>query len=65
MILLYRKRKPKVIVKGALAGFVVADFEWDEEFVDFYLETLIDTDEAPPASQIMEDEHFIFENEKE
>ena len=61
----YRKRKPKVIVKGALAGFVVADFEWDEEFVDFYLETLIDTEEAPPASQIMEDEHFIFENEKE
>lgn len=60
-----RKKKPKTIIKGVLAGFVVADFEWDEEFVDFYLASLAETEEAPPASEIMEDEHFIIENEKE
>lgn len=59
------KRKPKVIVKGALSGFAIADFEWDEEFVDYYLETLMNTDEAPPASEILEDENFIVETEKE
>lgn len=55
-----RQRKPKYVVKGALAGFMIADTGWETEFVDSILEKLSDTTTPP---QIVEDENFTIEKE--
>ena len=56
------RRKPKVLVKGCLAGFFVLDFAWDEAYIDSLIEqnpVTITTDTAIP----LEDEHFTIEKE--
>ena len=56
------RRKPKVLVKGCLAGFFVLDFAWDEAYIDSLIEqnpVTISTDTAIP----LEDEHFTIEKE--
>ena len=55
-----KRRKPKRIVKGQLSGFIIADKEWDSDYVDAYLEEVIfDSDEAPAMS--LEDDNFEIE----
>ena len=56
-----RHRKPKIVVKGPLAGFMIADTSWDAEFVDSLLVKLSDTN-TPPAESV-EDENFTIEKE--
>jgi len=56
------RRKPKVLVKGCLAGFFVLDVSWDDAYIDslFAQNPVTDTtDTAIP----LEDEHFTIEKE--
>ena len=59
----YRKRrsthrKPRIVVKGALSGFMIVDPSWDEEYVDNLL--ISATQKPEPAPVIAEeDENFI------
>ncbi|MDO4564669.1 MAG: recombinase family protein [Clostridia bacterium] len=56
-----RKRKPKIVVKGSLAGFMIADTSWEPEFVDSIIVKLFET--TTPPMDITEDENFIIEKE--
>ena len=56
-----RRRKPRIVVKGPLAGFMIADTSWEPDFVDSILEKLSKT-ETPPAT-IAEDDNFTIEKE--
>lgn len=56
------RRKPKVLVKGCLAGFFVLDVTWDDAYVNSLFDqspVTITTDTAIP----LEDEHFTIEKE--
>ena len=59
----YRKRrsthrKPRIVVKGVLSGFMIVDSSWDEEYVDNLLTPA--TKKPEPASAVAEeDENFI------
>lgn len=56
------RRKPKVLVKGCLAGFFVLDVTWDDAYVNSLFDQspiTITTDIAIP----LEDEHFTIEKE--
>lgn len=59
----YRKRrsthrKPRIVVKGVLSGFMIVDSSWDEEYVDNLLTPA--TKKPEPAPVIAEeDENFI------
>lgn len=59
----YRKRrsthrKPRIVVKGVLSGFMIVDSSWDEEYVDNLLTPA--TKKPEPASAVAEEgENFI------
>lgn len=57
-----RKCKPRIVVKGPLAGFIIADPKWDSEDVDSIMEKLSQPTETvtPPA---LKDENFVIEKE--
>jgi hypothetical protein len=55
-----KKKKPKRLVKGQLAGFIIADKNWDSDFIDEYLEQVIYDSETAPAMKL-EDENFEIE----
>ena len=55
-----KRKKPRRIVKGQLSGFIIADREWDSDFVNSYLEQIIyDSENAPEVN--LEDENFEIE----
>ena len=59
----YRKRrsthrKPRIVVKGVLSGFMIVDPSWDEEYVDNLLISATQKPEPAPAVA-EEDENFI------
>lgn len=56
-----RRRKPRIVVKGPLAGFMIADTRWETDFVDSLLDKLSEP-QTPPA-EIAEDENFTIEKE--
>lgn len=56
-----RRRKPRVIVKGALAGFMIVDLSWNTEYVDSLLAELTKDDNAP--AEMPEDNNFTIEKE--
>lgn len=58
-----RLRVPKPIVKGQLAGFVIIDTQWDDMFVDAYLEKVLYPTTPPPPNEVLEDENFRIEKE--
>ena len=64
----YRKRrnthrKPRIVVKGALSGFMIVDPSWDEEYVDSLLFSV--THKPEPASVAAEEDHNFIVIEKE
>jgi len=50
------------VVKGPLAGFIIADPQWETEDVDSIMEKLSHSTDTvtPPA---LEDENFVIEKE--
>ena len=56
-----RRRKPRIVVKGPLAGFLIADTGWEPDFVDSILEKLSET--TTPPAVLAEDENFTIEKE--
>lgn len=59
----YRKRrnshrKPRIVVKGPLSGFMIVDPAWDEQYID---NLLISTTQKPEAPSVVieEDKNFI------
>jgi len=59
-----RGRKPRIVVRGPLAGFMVADPTWSVEDVDGILERLAKQSEALAPQPLLEgDENFMIEKE--
>ena len=58
-----RHRKPRVVVKGTLAGFYYVDPSWTPEEIDSIFEKLYEPVIAPPVDTIEEDENFEIEKE--
>jgi len=56
------RRKPKVLMKGCLAGFFILDTSWDETYVDSLFAQTPVTDTQATAIPL-EDEHFTIEKE--
>lgn len=52
------RRKPRIVVKGVLSGFMIVDPSWDEEYVDNLLISATQKPEPAPAVA-EEDENFI------
>lgn len=57
-----RKCKPRIVVKGPLAGFIIADPKWEPEDVDSIMEKLSLPTEIV-TSPMLEDENFMIEKE--
>jgi len=57
-----RKCKPRIVVKGPLAGFIIADPKWGPEDVDSIMEKLSRPTEIV-TSPMLEDENFMIEKE--
>ena len=57
-----RKCKPQIVVKGPLAGFIIADPKWEPEDVDSIMEKLSLPTEIV-TSPMLEDENFMIEKE--
>ena len=57
------RRRPKVLVKGSLAGFFVIDASWDDSYVDSVVGRFTGMDDLPVAGLLMEDENFTIEKE--
>ena len=57
-----RKCKPRIVVKGPLAGFFIADPKWEPEDVDSIMEKLSLPTEIV-TSPVLEDENFMIEKE--
>ena len=59
----YRKRrsghrKPRIVVKGALSGFMIVDPAWDSSYIESLISST--THEINPTSVLAEeDENFI------
>ena len=58
-----RHRKPRVVVKGPLAGFYYVDPSWTPEDIDSIFDKLYEPVIAPPVDTIEEDENFEIEKE--
>lgn len=58
-----KRRKPKVVVKGSLAGFYIIDPEWEPRDIESLLPLPADTIEAAPVDLLEDDENFIIEKE--
>jgi len=56
-----KHRKPRYVMRGALAGFMIFDTEWDAEDVDSILQHPSDPMEIPPTLLLEDDENFIIE----
>ena len=57
-----KRCKPRIVVKGPLAGFIIADPKWGPEDVDSIMEKLSLPTEIV-TSPMLEDENFIIEKE--
>jgi hypothetical protein len=57
-----KKCKPRIVVKGPLAGFIIADPDWEQKDVDSIMEKLSMPTEIV-TSLVLEDENFIIEKE--
>lgn len=57
-----RRCKPRIVVKGPLAGFIIADPKWETEDVDSIMEKLSLPTEIV-TSPALEDENFVIEKE--
>ena len=57
-----RRRKPRYVVKGYLAGFMIVDPQWTAEDVDNIFLQLDENDENSSAD-INAEEHFFIEQE--
>lgn len=57
-----RRHKPRVVVKGPLAGFVIADLHWDGDYASALLESFAEP-YNPSAPYSEEDENFRIEKE--
>jgi len=55
----HRNRKPKVVVKGPLAGFIIIDPEWNAEYIDSL--TGLYYDESPTYQPLLDDDNFTIE----
>lgn len=58
-----RQKKPRMIMKGPLAGFFYMDPSWPQEDVDDIFAKIQEPIAPPPISLIEEDENFIIEKE--
>lgn len=58
-----RRRKPRIVVKGPLAGFMIADPAWDCADVDSIMKNLPEAYEVAPAPLLEDDENFIIVKE--
>ncbi len=61
----YRKRrsthrKPRIVVKGVLSGFMIVDPSWDEEYVDNLL--ISATQKPEPAPAVAEEDEKLYCN---
>ena len=56
-----RMKRPKAVVKGALAGFIIIDPEWNEEYIDSI--TGLYYNESPTYQPLLADENFTIERE--
>ena len=57
------RRKPRVVMRGNLAGFIIADANWSIEDVDNILEKESVLSESIPTPALVEDENFKIEKE--
>lgn len=58
-----RRRKPRIVVRGPLAGFMIADPAWDSTDVDSIMKNLPETYEVAPQPMLEDDENFMIEKE--
>lgn len=58
-----KRRKPRIVVKGPLAGFMIADLAWDITDVDSIMKNLPETYEVSPQPMLEDDENFMIEKE--
>lgn len=58
-----KAHKPRVVVKGPLAGFIIADPAWNSEDVESVLKKLYVNAEDVHDSMLMDDENFMIEKE--
>ena len=57
------RRKPRVVMRGNLAGFIIADANWSIEDVDNILDKASMPSESIPTPALVEDENFKIEKE--
>lgn len=58
-----RRRKPRYVVKGVLAGFMLVDLEWTDEDIDTIFASVPSTTEVNPAPLLDDEEYFMIEKE--
>ena len=58
-----RMKKPRIVMKGYLAGFYIVDPSWTPEDVEGFFEKLYDPNTEPPVQDTVEDENFEIEKE--
>lgn len=58
-----RMKKPRIVMKGYLAGFYIVDPSWTQEDVEGFFEKLYDPNTEPPVQDTVEDENFEIEKE--
>lgn len=58
-----RRRKPRIMVKGVLAGFMLVDFEWTAEDIETVFGPVPSTTVVNPAPLLDDAEHFVIEKE--
>jgi hypothetical protein len=56
-----KHRKPRIVVKGPLAGFMIADPDWDIKDVDAILEKYSGNIDYEPPNMLEDDENFMIE----
>ena len=58
-----KRYRPRMVVKGPLAGFVIVDPSWEDRLLDEIYEGLVQKQRPSPAPIVEEDENFIIEKE--
>ena len=53
--------KPRYIIKGALAGFMIADPGWSTDDVEHILARLVEKNDAAASPPLLEDKNFVIE----
>lgn len=59
----HRLRKPRIVVKGPLAGFMIVDPDWRLEDVELILEQFPETNAPISQPMLEDDENFMIEKE--